>query len=77
MSEKLNDNFYLEPPKNKRKYVYRCDICNEEIFEGEECYEINSLIYCPECMETDFKVIAESIDIEGYLSDLKHEDITK
>lgn len=75
--ELIDDRRYLEPPKYSKDYVYRCDICNEEIFEGEECYEINSLIYCPECMETDFKVIAESIDIEGYLSDLKHEDITK
>ncbi|MBQ3092955.1 MAG: hypothetical protein IJC57_01665, partial [Clostridia bacterium] len=69
--ELIDDRRYLEPPKYSKDYVYRCDICNEEIFEGEECYEINSLIYCPECMETDFKVIAESIDIEGYLSDLK------
>ena len=75
--ELIDDRRYLEPPKYSKDYVYRCDICNEEIFEGEECYEINSLIYCPECMGTDFKVIAESIDIEGYLSDLKHEDITK
>ena len=77
MLENLNDSSCLEPPKYSKDYVYRCDICDEEIFEGDSYYEIDSLIYCPECMETDFKVIAESIDIEGYLSDLKHEDITK
>lgn len=77
MLESLNDISYLEPPKYSRDYVYRCDICDEEIFEGDSCYEIDSLIYCPECMKMHFKLTAISTDMEGYLSDLEHEDITE
>ena len=77
MLESLNDSSYLEPPKYSRDYVYRCDICDEEIFEGDSCYEIDSLIYCPECMEMHFKLTAISTDMEGYLSYLEHEDITE
>lgn len=77
MLENLNDSSCLEPPKYSKDYVYRCDICDEEIFEGDECYEIDGLIYCPDCMEMHFKVIAISMDIGGYLSDLEHEDITE
>ncbi len=77
MLEKLNDSHHSEPQENVKEYVYKCDICDGEIFEGDECYEIDSLIYCPDCMEMHFKVIAIGIDIEGYLSDLKHEDIIR
>ena len=45
MLENLNDSSYLEPQENRKEYVYKCDICDEEIFEGDECYEIDSLIY--------------------------------
>ena len=77
MLENLNDSSYLEPPEIKKEYVYKCDICDEKIFEGDSYYEIDSLIYCPECMEMHFKLVAISTDIEGYLSDLEHEDITE
>jgi len=74
--ELIDNRRYLEPPKYSKDYVYRCDICDEEIFEGDSCYEIDSLIYCPECMEMHFKLVAISTDMEGYLSDLEHENIT-
>ena len=70
MLENLNDSSYLELPKDERDYVYKCDICDKEIFEGYNCYEIDSLIYCHECMKMHFKVIAISMDTQGYLSDL-------
>ena len=41
----------------KEKY----DICDEEIFEGKSCYEIDSLTYCPECMKIRIKVIGVSV----------------
>ena len=74
--ELIDNRRYLEPPEYSKDYVYRCDICDEEIFEGDSYYEIDSLIYCPECMEMHFKLVAISTDVEGYLSDLEHEDIT-
>ncbi len=43
MLESLNDSSYLEPPKYSKDYVYRCDICDEEIFEGDSYYEIDSI----------------------------------
>ena len=76
MLENLNYSYYLAPPENGKEYVYKCDICDKEIFEGDVCYEIDSLIYCPDCMEMHFKFTAISTDMEGYLSDLEHEDIT-
>jgi len=75
--ELIDDRTYLEPPKIKKEYVYKCDICDEEIFEGDSYYEIDGLIYCPDCMEMHFKLTAIRTDMDGCLSDLEHEDITE
>ena len=77
MLENLNDSSYLEPPEIKKEYVYKCDICDEEIFEGDSYYEIDSLIYCPDCMGMHFKLTAISTDMEDYFSELEHDDITE
>ena len=53
------------------------DICDEEIVEGSTCYKIGGVVYWPECMKIHFKIVAESVDVDSYLLDLEHEDITK
>ncbi len=75
MLENLNDSSYLEPPEIKKEYVYKCDICDEEIFEGDNCYKIDDIVYCPECMGTHLQIIAETIDIEAFLADLENEEV--
>lgn len=71
----LNNDLHLELPENKRTPIYKCDICDKEIFEEDEFYEVDRLIYCPDCMEMHFKAIDISTDTPEYLSDLEHENI--
>ena len=73
----LDDREYLDPPESKQNYICKCDICDEKIFEGNEYYKIDNIIYCPECIITHFQIIAENMDVDAYLADLEHEDITK
>ena len=81
MLESLNDNSYLEPPKYSRDYVYRCDICDEEIFEGERkvksVYISNVTLSGSESGKTDFKITFDNSgeipklikgETEGYVS---------
>ena len=72
MLENLNDSSYLDPPENKRAPLYKCDICDKEIFEGDNCYKIDDIVYCPECMDTHLQIIAETIDIDAFLTDLEN-----
>lgn len=71
----VNNGLYLNQPENKKAYMYKCDICDEEIFEGDNCYKIDCIIYCPKCMETHLQIIAETIDIEAFLADLENEEV--
>ena len=75
MNHPLNDKPYLSPPENKQIPLYKCDIYDEEIFEGDNCYKIDDIVYCPECMGTHLQIIAETIDIEAFLADLENEEV--
>ena len=75
MNHPLNDKLYFSPPENKRAPLYKCDICDEEIFEGDNCYKIDNIVYCPECMDTHLQIIAETIDIDAFLADLENEEV--
>ncbi len=71
----IDDREYLMPPDNEAVKVYDCDLCGGEIFEGDDCFNIDGLIYCEECIDRHFKIIAENPDMEGYLADLEFHDI--
>ena len=75
MLKNLNNGLHLEIPKNKKTYMYKCDICDEEIFEGDNCYKIDGIIYCPKCMGTHLQIIAETIDIDAFLADLENKEV--
>ena len=55
---------YLIPHNNEANKGYEC----------ENCYEIDNLIYCRDCIEKHFKIIAEKPDIASYLADLEQHD---
>lgn len=61
----VDDREYLTPPDNEARKIYECYFCDEAIYEGGDCYEIDSLIYCEDCINTHFKIIAEEPDFEG------------
>lgn len=42
----------LEPPEDKRKCVYSCAICDGDILEGEDYYDLPELGFCcEECIK--------------------------
>lgn len=61
----VDDRAYLQPPNNEAKAVYECYYCQGTIYAGEECYKVEKEIYCEDCMENEFKIIATSEDIEN------------
>lgn len=73
--EMLDDREYLTPPDNEATKVYECYFCDSSIYEGEECYSIDNLIYCGDCIDKHFKIMAEKPDIASYLADLEYHDI--
>lgn len=73
--EMLDDREYLTPPDNQATKVYECYFCDIPIYEGEDCYSIDNLIYCEDCIDKHFKIMAEKPDIAGYLADLEYHDI--
>ena len=73
--ELLDDREYLTPPDDEATKVYECYFCDDQIYEGEECYSIDNLIYCEDCIDKHFKIMAEKPDIAGYLADLEYHDI--
>ena len=64
----LDDREYLTPPYIEAKKAFECNLCSEEILEGDVYYEIDGLEYCEDCVE---EKIAEAEDIEGYIADLE------
>lgn len=48
-------DYMLDPPEDTRKRVYSCAICDEDIMEGDDYYEIVSLGPCCEDCITDAK----------------------
>lgn len=73
--ELLDDREYLTLPDGEVAKVYECYFCDSSIYEGEECYSIDNLIYCEDCIDKHFKIMAEKPDIAGYLEDLEYYDI--
>ena len=71
----LNNDLHLESPENKRTPIYKCDICDKEIFEGNDCYKIADIIYCSKCMDAHLQIIAETIDTEAFLVKLENEEV--
>ena len=71
----IDDRGYLTPPNNEAIKIYECYICDNPIYEGEDCYEIDNLIYCEDCVNQHFKIMAEKLDSDGYLADLEYHDI--
>lgn len=52
----MNNNYVpdhdLEPPADKRRAVYSCGICKEDILEGEDYYDLPELgECCTRCVE--------------------------
>lgn len=43
----------------------KCDICDEEIFEGDSCYEIDSLIYYSEFTKIHVELIGVQAPSQG------------
>lgn len=50
----------LDPPEDTRKVVYRCAICKEPIYVGDDYYDIDGLgICCEECIKASRRYDAE------------------
>ena len=55
----LDDRDYLEPPDNEARAVLECSYCSEDIYEGEDYYDVQGSLYCKECMYFYFLKTAE------------------
>lgn len=50
----------LDPPEDTRRVVYHCELCGEEILEGDDFYDIDGLgICCEECIKNSWRSDAE------------------
>lgn len=50
-------DYRLDPPEDKRKRVYRCAICGDDILEGDDYYDIPKLGKCCEACIDDCKCL--------------------
>lgn len=42
----------IDPPEQELRKVYTCEICNEDIYEGEDCYKIPDYgVCCTHCID--------------------------
>ncbi len=71
----VDDREYLTPQDSEATKIYECYICDSPIYQGEDCYCIDGIIYCEDCIDKHFKIMAEKTDIEAYLADLEYHDI--
>lgn len=52
--------YHLDPPEDTRKCVHRCRICDGEIREGDDYYDIPNLgPCCEECINESKRYEAE------------------
>lgn len=58
----LNERQYLEPPDNEARGILKCFYCDEDIHEGDDYYQIDDINCCEECLNINFKRIAELPD---------------
>lgn len=70
--EHLDDRKYLFPPDNEAEKVFRCFLCRDWIYAGDNYYLISGLEYCKDCVE---EKTAEPYDMEGYVADCDYHDI--
>ena len=68
----IDDREYLTPPDNEAKEVFRCFLCGNSIYSGDNYFKFDGLKYYKECVEES---TAELEDIEGYIADLEYHDI--
>lgn len=54
--------YHLEPPEDTRKCVYSCAICDEDILEGDDYYNIPKLGYCCESCINEAKRYEAELD---------------
>ena len=47
----IDDREYLRPPDNEGEKITECCECGEEIFVGEEYYNIGGNHYCELCID--------------------------
>ena len=47
----LIEKAYLTPPDNEARKAYRCDNCDEWIYEGYPYFEVEDNKYCEDCVE--------------------------
>lgn len=50
----------LDPPEVKA--VLNCDLCGDEIFEGDYYYDLNGEVICENCVESARKVAGVNYD---------------
>ena len=50
----IDDKEYLTPPDNEAVKIYECYFCDSPIYEGDDCFEIDNLIYCEDCIRWYF-----------------------
>lgn len=60
--ELLDGRAYLEPPGNEVKACLKCFFCDEDIYEGDEYYVLNSFDCYEGCLNIHFKFTAELPD---------------
>ena len=47
----LAEKHYLSKADPPRDPVENCEICGEELYEGDDAYEILGKVYCVHCIE--------------------------
>lgn len=57
-------DYRLDPPEDKRKRVYSCAICGEDILEGDDYYNIPGYGICCESCIDDCKQYDAELDCE-------------
>lgn len=55
-------DYNLDPPEDTRKRVYRCAICDEDILEGDDYYDIPKLGPCCEACIDDTRCYNAELD---------------
>ena len=59
--EMLDDRAYFSPPDNEAEKIYECYFCDNAIYDCKDCYQIDNLIYCENCINKHFKIIPIAI----------------
>ncbi len=71
----LSEKIYLTPPDNEAIAVRECFFCGENIYVGDEFYNLDGFNCCEDCLDRHFKVVAELPDWETEKADLEHNEV--